>query len=203
MTPLWAVSALVWAHWQVLLNASNAAWILSEMWIFIRDLRAAKGVRADRGSFAIIVIAIAASLTAAYWSIKVFPFARLPDGNIGAVRFASGIAAMWIGIALRVWSVVTLGAFFRTQVFVQDDHRLVTAGPYAHLRNPSYTGALMTFLGQGLITGNAVALLFCIVGPFLALSWRIRVEEQALRARFGNKYAQYAARSWALIPLVW
>ena len=203
MTPLWPFSALVWAHWQLLLNVSNAAWWLSELWILARDLRSAKGERADRGSFVLIVGVIVLTVFAAYWAIGHFPFARLPDGNIGAIRFAAGIALMWIGIALRVWSVLTLGAFFRVTVVVQDGHRLIAHGPYAHLRNPSYTGSLITFLGQGLVTGNAIALAIFVIGPLLAFSWRIRVEEQALRGRFGDDYGRYARSRWALIPFVW
>jgi protein-S-isoprenylcysteine O-methyltransferase len=203
MTPLWPFSALVWAHWQVLLNTSNAAWGLSELWIWARRLGKTKGTNADRGSFLVIVVIITLTLLAASWAGRAFPFARLPDGNIGAIRFASGIALMWIGIALRDWSVLTLGTFFRVVVLVQDDHRLITHGPYRFLRNPSYTGALITFLGQGLITGNAVSLAICVAGPVLALGWRIHVEEQALRTRFGDEYARYAGRSWALVPFVW
>ncbi|HEY2177086.1 MAG TPA: isoprenylcysteine carboxylmethyltransferase family protein, partial [Caulobacteraceae bacterium] len=127
----------------------------------------------------------------------------LPDGDIGAVRFAAGIALMWLGIGLRQWSVATLGRFFRITVVVQEDHKLVTAGPYRWLRNPSYSGVMLTVLGQGLTFGNWVALLVLVGGVLAALAWRIAVEARALRGHFGPAYEAWAKKSWALIPWVW
>ena len=193
----------VWGHWQALLWTSNAAWTLSELWIFARDLRAVRGQDADRSTRLLILLAIAVSIGTAIWCVDRFPFARLPDGEIGAVRFASGLALMWLGIALRLWAVVTLGALFRTRVVLQEDHQLVTRGVYARLRNPSYTGVLITVFGQGLTLGNWLALLICVGGVLAALAWRIHVEEQALRGRFGDAYEAYARRSWALLPPIW
>lgn len=198
-----AFADLVWAHWYLMLQTANAAWWLSELWIFGRDWRRAKGVNADRSSRLIIILALALSIGTAIWCQRRFPFAKLPDGDLGAVRFASGIMLMWIGIVFRQWAVATLGSLFRTTVVIQDDHRLVTDGVYSHIRNPSYAGALMTMTGQGLIMGNWVSLLVCVGGILTALAWRIHVEEQALRSRFGDAYDNYAKQSWAIVPFVW
>jgi protein-S-isoprenylcysteine O-methyltransferase Ste14 len=121
----------------VLLWTSNYAWWAAEVWIFARDLRHARGRSADRFSRLVIVGAIIFSISAASWFAGLFPFAKLPDGNIGAIRFAGGIACKWIGLTIRVWAVLALGRYFRTIVMVQEDHRLVTSGLYARVRNPS------------------------------------------------------------------
>ena len=192
-----------WAHWQVLLWTSNAGWWLSELWIFARDLRRAKGARADRSSLLIILAAVAVSVAAAMWCADHAAFARLPDGEIGAARFATGLALMWIGIGLRQWAVATLGAMFRITVMVQDDHRLITRGVYSRLRNPSYTGALITVIGQGLTLGNWLALAVLVGGVLAALAWRMHVEAHALRGRFGADYDAYVRRSWAILPPIW
>jgi len=34
-------------------------------------------------------------------------------------------------------------------------------------------------------------------------TWRIRVEETALRERFGAEFDAHRKRTWAIIPLVW
>jgi protein-S-isoprenylcysteine O-methyltransferase len=201
MTAIWARA--LWDHWQTLLWVANAAWMLSELWIFARDLRRAQGVDADRGSRLLILLAVGASVVAAQLCVTRYAFARLPDGEIGAARFATGLALMWIGISLRLWAVVTLGAMFRTKVMLQEDHRLVTRGVYSRLRNPSYTGVLLTVIGQGLTFGNWLALLVLVGGVFAALAWRIHVEERALRSRFGADYDAYARRSWAILPPIW
>ena len=201
MTAIWAQA--LWDHWQTLLWAANAAWMLSETWIFARDLRGARGVDADRGSRLLILLAVAVSVVAAQVCVTRYPFARLLDGEIGAARFGAGLALMGFGIGLRLWAVITLGAMFRTKVMLQDDHRLVTRGVYRRLRNPSYTGALITVIGQGLTFGNWLALLVLVTGVFAALAWRIHVEERALRGRFGEAYEAYVRRSWAILPPIW
>ena len=88
-------------------------------------------------------------------------------------------------------------------MFIQDDHRLITSGPYRRLRNPSYTGGLLTFVGIGLALGNWLSLAAAAGALLVAYGWRIRAEEKALRERFGQAYADCMRRSWALIPLLW
>jgi protein-S-isoprenylcysteine O-methyltransferase Ste14 len=103
---------------------------------------------------------------------------------------------IWTGIALRLWAVRTLGRFFRVTVTVQDDHRLVDSGPYARLRNPSYTGSLITMAGVGLSIGNWLSLAAMALIPIFGFGWRIRVEEASLAARFGADYEAYRGRRW-------
>jgi protein-S-isoprenylcysteine O-methyltransferase len=198
-----AFADLVWGHWRALLSVSNWAWMLSEAWIFARDWRAVTGVSKDRFSLPAIIAAVIVSLAVSIWITAHLSFARLPDGDLGAVRFAAGIALMWLGVGLRQWAVATLGGFFRTTVVVQADHQLVTRGPYRWLRNPSYTGAMLTVLGQGLTFGNWLALLVLVGGVLAALAWRIEVETRALREHFGASYDAFAKTRWALIPGVW
>ena len=60
----------------------------------------------------------------------------------------------------------------------------------------------MTFLGFGLMTGNAAAACAPLV---LLLSYfiRIAVEENALKKQFGEAFKLYRKRTWALLPLIW
>jgi len=105
-------------------------------------------------------------------------------------------------MALRLWAIRVLGQSFRTTVIVQDQHRLVEAGPYRLLRHPSYTGTLLTILGIGLCLGNWISLLLVIAGSAIGYGYRIMVEERALRLRFGPQYDAYARRRWRLIPFL-
>jgi protein-S-isoprenylcysteine O-methyltransferase Ste14 len=59
------------------------------------------------------------------------------------------------------------------------------------------------FLGIGLAQGNALSVASIVGGAALAYAWRIRAEELALRARFGQAFDDYARRTWAVIPLLW
>ena len=195
--PLFAAEPL----WPTVFWCSYVGWFLMECWVFNRDRRAARGQNRDRGSFGVFVLVIPVGLTSAFYAAY-----SSPDTQIGAPPeplFWSSIALIWIGMALRLWAVLTLGRFFRTSVFIQDDHRLITSGPYRRLRNPSYTGGLITFVGIGLALGNWLSLAAAVVAIMIAYGWRIRTEEEALRERFGQAYADYMRRSWALIPLIW
>jgi len=110
---------------------------------------------------------------------------------------------MCAGIALRWWSVVTLGRFFQVVVVIQEGHKLVQNGPYRFLRHPAYTGALMVAFGLGIGLANWLSVLATIVLPLAAVLIRVHVEEEALQKRFGAEYDAYAARTARLIPRVW
>lgn len=190
-SPLW--SALFWV--------SYAAWIGSEIWILSRDRRAATGAPEDRGSRRLLGVMFVAGLVSAFmWGNR----RRL--GQIEAspdLLMVIALVLIWGGLGLRLWAVRTLGRFFRTSVRVLDDHRLIDTGPYARLRNPSYTGSLTTLAGVGVGIGNWISL--ALILGFVGLGYvrRIKVEEQALARRFGAAFEAYKARRWALIPFVW
>jgi protein-S-isoprenylcysteine O-methyltransferase len=105
-------------------------------------------------------------------------------------------------MALRLWAVLVLGRFFRITVIMQDEHRLVEEGPYRLLRHPGYAGGLLTIIGIGLAMGNWLALLVLLAAVLLGYGYRIRVEERALRQRFGERYDRYAASRWRLVPFL-
>jgi protein-S-isoprenylcysteine O-methyltransferase len=111
-----------------------------------------------------------------------------------------GIAIVIAGLALRWYSIIYLGRFFTVNVEIAADHQLIDSGPYRRLRHPSYTGALMAFLGLALCTQNWVSLAIMVVGPTAAFLYRIHVEEMALAAAFGERYRQYMQRTARLIP---
>jgi protein-S-isoprenylcysteine O-methyltransferase len=196
-TPLYLHSPL----WTAVFWGSFAAMFLHEMWVFSRDRREAKGERRDRGSLQAIILLQNLGFLAC------FAIPYLSDRGRIALRpdllFWSAMAIFWCGLALRNWSVRTLGRFFRTTVVVQDDHQLITTGPYRYLRNPSYTGAMLMFVGIGLAQGDAFSLLAIVAGGLLGYGVRIHAEDAALRSRFGETYEAYRKRSWALIPPVW
>lgn len=117
--------------------------------------------------------------------------------------FPLALVVVWSGMALRLWAILTLGRFFRTTVVVQEDHVLVQSGPYGMLRNPAYTGALITLAGFGAAIGNWISVALLTAVPLVGYVRRIRVEERALSARFGPTYLAYRKRTWALFPLLW
>lgn len=107
------------------------------------------------------------------------------------------------GLSLRYWAVRKLGRFFSTHVLIQNQHQLITDGPYRWIRHPAYTGLLMAFAGAGWAMGDVLALLLLTLVPFFAFKARIAIEEQKLIKQFGKQYADYADNTYQLIPLVY
>ena len=117
--------------------------------------------------------------------------------------FVFGILLIWAGILFRFWSIRTLGNLISTRLVIQERHALITTGPYKYIRNPSYTGALITFMGFGLGTGNWLSAAVFLCAGLLAYARRIRTEESMLLEQFGGEFEEYKKRTWALIPFVW
>jgi protein-S-isoprenylcysteine O-methyltransferase Ste14 len=181
--------------------ASYAAWFAMELWIGLRDRRVAHGEGADRGTRWLVWAAIYIALFLGFGLRFALPAADMPAPAL--LLDISGAALVWLGMALRLSAVLTLGRFFRTTVFVHDDHQLIGHGPYRFLRNPGYTGSLVTFAGLGVMLGNWASLAVVLAVMIAAYSFRVRVEERALGDRFPEAYEVYRKGRWALIPPIW
>jgi protein-S-isoprenylcysteine O-methyltransferase Ste14 len=128
--------------------------------------------------------------------------------GVGRMRGAGGLVG-WAGLALLVagvavrWRAIhTLGKFFTGTVLIREDHRLLRSGMYRHVRHPAYTGTLIAHLGLGLSFANWYSLALSVAPYVAAASYRIRVEERALREAFGAEYDAYARATKRLIPKV-
>ena len=78
----------------------------------------------------------------------------------------------------------------------------VLAGPYLRLRNPLFLGGLLFAAGAALAARSVwLAALVAVAGAALHV-WVTRVEEPALRERFGAAYAEYVRRVPRWLPRV-
>ncbi len=116
--------------------------------------------------------------------------------------FGLGIFLMLAGAAFRWYSIRVLGKYFTVLVAIQPDHRIVEAGPYRLLCHPSYSGALVTLFGLGLVYGNWLSLLVLMLFTAAGYAYRISVEERALIAALGEPYRAYMKRTKRIIPFV-
>ena len=176
----------------------DAGLLVSELaLVWRRRASRAPSTRLDRGSHRLLWAVIVGSITAANFAgfSNVGPrwFPGLPWQWLGAGLFAAGTGLRW-------WSIVHLGRFFSVDVAIACDHRVVETGPYRVVRHPSYTGLLLQCAGLGVVLGTALSFFVIIVPAFLVLFHRIRVEERALLANFGNAYAAYARGTKRLLP---
>ena len=122
-----------------------------------RRSKAGEGAGGDQGTLKTVWKAVVVGIslaTAARFVIPLpLPFiAPIPD--VITVLFVLG------GMAIRWIAISALGKHFTVNLTVLDGHSLVTTGLYKHIRHPSYTGLLLSFVGCGLSTNN-LASVFC------------------------------------------
>jgi protein-S-isoprenylcysteine O-methyltransferase Ste14 len=181
-------------------------WVALEIALVVRDrIRGTGGTAQDRGTRRLIALVTASSFVLAgviARALRHHSALWLPAGNTEA-PVVVGLVLMWAGLALRVWSIATLGAEFRTTVEVDAGQQLVERGPYRVLRHPSYSGVVLLAAGYGVLTGVWPALLVAVIGPTLVLMRRIKVEERALAETMGDSYRDYQRRTRRLVPGVW
>lgn len=189
------------------LTVTGAVWLFLELALLARDRqRGTGGTGKDRGTralnFVLIVIAILAAdaLNAAIG--KHSPL-RIPGAGAHGWPAITGLVIVWLGLVIRVWSVIVLGRLFRTTVEVDAAQPVVSRGPYRWVRHPSYTGLLLIAAGYGLALSTWPGLVICLLLPVAALLRRIRVEEAELTRVLGGPYRDYRDHTKRLIPGVW
>lgn len=129
-------------------------------------------------------------------------FLREPFVPNAAVFLYPGLALTIAGIAFAIWARIFLGGNWSGAVTLKKDHELVRKGPYALVRNPIYTGALLALLGTAIVFRGTRGLLAVGVAV-IALCIKIRREELFMAEQFGMEYAQYKQKVRKLIPFVW
>ncbi len=158
-------------------------------------------VAEDRGTVWIVVAASRLGLAAAVLIGALVPALRAGADTWWTLGLAVAVALA--GVALRAWSIFTLGRWFRRKVTIEPGQRLVRDGPYRMLRHPSYAGLLLAFFGLGLAFGSWVGAAVSFLVLWAGLVPRIRVEEAALARTFGAAYDEYARTTARLVPGLW
>jgi protein-S-isoprenylcysteine O-methyltransferase len=181
-----------------LLPILGLVWFVAELCLTRRSGPGA--ISQDRGSLGVLwrveMISIGCGIVAAFR----FPAGAMPAHHL---VYLFGICVLVLGLVLRVYSILYLGRFFTINVAIAADHRLIDSGPYRFVRHPSYTGALMLFLGLGLGIGNWLSVALIIIPVFLALRWRMQIEEAALSEALGETYRRYMQRTKRLLPMIY
>ncbi len=114
-----------------------------------------------------------------------------------------GFLMIIAGISFRAWAVNSLGKYFTATVQIKKDHQLVTSGPYAIVRHPSYTGAFLAIIAGGVILGSITGFIISCIAMIIAYYVRIGIEEKELTSWFGNEYEDYKKTTKMIIPYVW
>jgi protein-S-isoprenylcysteine O-methyltransferase Ste14 len=126
-------------------------------------------------------------------------------GKPSATSVALGLPVAIAGELIRCWAVGYSGVTTRGDRV--EAPRLVTAGPYAYVRNPLYVGNFITALGFAVaFTGkNSLAAKTVLIGGSLAAMAAVYAtivphEEAFLRTEFGEAFERYCERVPPVVP---
>ena len=158
------------------------------------------GPQAERRGAQRVIMAVA---SLAFLSVLVVPGLD--------VRFgwsAVPLAGIVLGDLLFVVGFTFVGRVYRENTYTSatietyEGQHVIDTGPYALVRHPMYSGALLYILGTPLALGSYVGLIG--VGCMAAvIVWRLLDEERMLVRELPG-YAAYRARvRWRLVPGVW
>ncbi len=126
-------------------------------------------------------------------------------GRPSAFSAALGLPLAFLGESIRCWAVGYSGVTTRDDVVTAP--QLITAGPYAYVRNPLYlanfvtaAGFAIAFTGANSLGGRLVlvvgslAFMLCLYGVI------VQHEERFLRIQFGGQFEDYCARVPRIVP---
>jgi protein-S-isoprenylcysteine O-methyltransferase Ste14 len=130
------------------------------------------------------------------------------DHRLHGSEFSRGLQALGLVIQLAstflVMWVLRVNSFAAPLVKVQSErgHHVIRSGPYAWVRHPMYTGAIVFFLGIPLLLGSLWGL---IAVALLAVMFAIRVtiEERTLRDGLEGYSAYTSQVRYRLLPGIW
>ena len=129
-----------------------------------------------------------------------------PDGFLAGTivppsraLYLAGVAVVAIGLAFAIWARHYLGRNWSGVVTLKQDHELIRGGPYRLVRHPIYTGMLLAFIGSAMARDQWRGIAAVAIA-WLALWYKLRVEERWMIERFGDAYRRFRAEVPALIP---
>jgi len=177
----------------------GVAYGISEAGLSVLKRSRDDSVDADDSTLRVLWVTIMAAMTGGI----VISHHALRASFESATAFWSGCALFFLGLVLRWYAILYLGKYFTVNVAIHSLHEVVDTGPYRRIRHPSYTGALLAFLGVALCLGNWLSLLIIMVPITLAFAWRMSTEEAALANALGSPYTNYMNRTKRLAPYIY
>jgi protein-S-isoprenylcysteine O-methyltransferase Ste14 len=114
---------------------------------------------------------------------------------------AVSVPLFLIGAILAGWSGLAMQQFMRPSVEVREKHKLVTRGPYSHIRHPLYTSIILMTLAPALLLFHIV-LVISFLGCLCIVYRRTVLEEELLASEegFGQAYRDYMQKTGRFLP---
>lgn len=128
------------------------------------------------------------------------------DHRFGCSPVAPGLSifanAIMVLSFVLFFLVMKSNSYAASTIQVEEGQPVVSTGPYAYVRHPMYSGALLLLAAMPLALGSWLSVLL-VVPFFPVLAWRIFDEEHFLCKNLPG-YAEYLRRvRYRLVPQVW
>lgn len=145
----------------------------------------------------------------------------LADNLRATPLFLVGTALASFGALLRLACYRHLGQYFTFELSIKKEHKLITDGPYAFVRHPSYLGSISCFSGVLLCQfsagswwsegslwstafGKLVGIWWTVYVVFLLASMvfiRVPKEDQIMKQEFGKQWEDWSKKTpYRLFP---
>jgi protein-S-isoprenylcysteine O-methyltransferase Ste14 len=118
------------------------------------------------------------------WDVR-DPAPWVPVRAAGAVLVATGVVVLLSAFARFVTEGVG------TPAPIAPTDRLVVGGLYRYVRNPMYLAVASTIVGQALLLGRPILLLYATTFAVTVVAFVRGYEEPTLRDRHGDEYELY------------
>ena len=134
-------------------------------------------------------------------ALQVDRFLDFPKLLPASLNIIVSVPILAIGLFLMIWAVLHFVRVKGTPVPFNPPPKLVTTGPYAHVRNPMVTGVFVLLFGLGVLL-RSISLVSIFTPLFILLNvWELKaVEERELERRLGKDYVEYKKRVPMFIP---
>ncbi|MGH9762449.1 MAG: methyltransferase family protein [Blastocatellia bacterium] len=112
---------------------------------------------------------------------------------------AAGLILYVLDLAFVIWIDSYLIGFFACE---RPDRQIITDGPYRYIRHPRYSAILTYRVIYALVFASVIG--WAMVAIWLvAVTRRIKVEEDHMKNLFGTGYETYALKTTRLVPRVY
>ena len=180
-----------------------ACLLLSELFVFFYTMQRGsriQTVKRDYGTKWLLYGNFAVCLFISIYSVSQTAPALLR--NLVFPPFVADIGTAFVaaGIVIRLSAVLTLKRAFTLHVQTAVGQPLATSGLYHTVRHPAYSGSILSLFGVALALRNIAAVCLVLSCSLICYSARIRVEETALKIRFGREYADHKRSTCGLFP---
>ena len=129
--------------------------------------------------------------------------ARFQLSEIHVVFMGLGIILYILSFLLAAWAM-TENQHFEANVRIQNDrnHKVISSGPYKHVRHPGYVSFILSSISIPLIVGTAFGLINAIIGCILILI-RTAKEDNLLKRELAG-YLDYSRKvKYKIAPGIW